>query len=233
MRQVVNDVMGAKESNKMLKKFSGALFFIVLLLTGALFGVSIAAGEAIKESHVKGGTMTDTNGLAVKVDTVESTTGLWNTPAMSTVNLAKMKDIVVYADLSNLAEVGSWVEMSMKIEGSYKADANKVFLTTYSGKTITIDRAAKSGTIQIGSTAYPISDALPGGRRLNTVPSQPVARSPVLRRLNRRLNGGLATSGHYSDDGDDFGDEFNFNAESEGWVDMGPTDDMGRALEEE
>ena len=57
----------------MLKKFSGALFFIVLLLTGALFGVSLAAGETLKENHVKGGTMTDLTGEAVKVDQVEST----------------------------------------------------------------------------------------------------------------------------------------------------------------
>ena len=125
VRQVVNDVMGANESSAMLKKFSGALFFIVLLLTGALFrsAVSLAAVETLKENHVKGGTMTDLTGQAVQVDQVESTTTLWDIPVLATNELAKMK--VFIADLTNLAEVGSWVEMTMKISGVYKADANK------------------------------------------------------------------------------------------------------------
>ena len=145
----------------MLKKFSGALFFIVLLLTGALFGVSLAAGETLKENHVKGGTMTDLTGQAVQVDQVESTTTLWDIPAMATNDLAKMKDIVFIADLTNLAEVGSWVEMTMKISGVYKADANKAFLRTNSGETLTIDRAAMRArrglaTAACAFQAYPV-----------------------------------------------------------------------------
>ena len=59
----------------------------------------------------------------------------------------------------------------MKISGVYKADAKKVFLRTNSGKTLAIDPAAKSGTVKIDGTAYPITDTLPpAGRRLNTVP---------------------------------------------------------------
>ena len=179
----------------MLKKFSGALFFIVLLLTGALFGVSLAAGETLKENHVKGGTMTDLTGQAVQVDQVESTTTLWDIPAMATNDLAKMKDIVFIADLTSLAEVGSWVEMTMKISGVYKADANTAFLRTNSGETLAIDRAAKSGTVKIDGTAYPITDTLPAGRRLNTVPSQP----PVLSASRRQLFGfgGIMTSGSF------------------------------------
>ena len=179
----------------MLKKFSGALFFIVLLLTGALFGVSLAAGETLKENHVKGGTMTDLTGQAVQVDQVESTTTLWDIPAMATNDLAKMKDIVFIADLTSLAEVGSWVEMTMKISGVYKADANTAFLRTNSGETLAIDRAAKSGTVKIDGTAYPITDTLPAGRRLNTVPSQP----PVFSASRRQLFGfgGIMTSGSF------------------------------------
>jgi len=201
VRQIVNDVMGAKESNAILKKFSGLLFVIILLLIGALFGVSLAAAEAVKESHVKGGTMTTLDGQAVQVDTLESTTTLWDIPAMTTYDLAKMKDVVVFADLTNLAEVGSWVEMTMKISGVYKADANKAFLLTNSGETITIDRAAKSGTVKIGGTAYPIADDLPGKRRLNTIPSQP----PVLQSAGHRqlqfggaFGGALLTSGSFT-----------------------------------
>ena len=179
----------------MLKKFSGALFFIVLLLTGALFGVSLAAGETLKENHVKGGTMTDLTGQAVQVDQVESTTTLWDIPALGTNDLAKMKDIVFIADLTNLAEVGSWVEMTMKISGVYKADANKAFLRTNSGETLAIDRAAKSGTVKIDGTAYPITDALPAGRRLNTVPSQPPVLSGPRRQLGR--GGFLAATGSF------------------------------------
>ena len=64
-----------------------------------------------------------------------------------------------------------------------------------SGETIAIDRAAKSGTFQIDGTAYPITDTLPAGRRLNTVPSHP----PVLSASRRQLFGfgGIMTSGSF------------------------------------
>ena len=114
---------------------------------------------------------------------------------MATNDLAKMKDIVVYANLTSLAEVGSWVEMTMKISGVYKADANKAFLRTNSGETLAIDRAAKSGTVKIDGTAYPITDTLPAGRRLNTVPSQPPVLSGPRRQLGR--GGFLAATGSF------------------------------------
>lgn len=53
VRRIVNDVAASEKSNSLLKKFSGALVLILLAMTGALFGVSYAAGESLKESHVR------------------------------------------------------------------------------------------------------------------------------------------------------------------------------------
>ena len=84
--------------------------------------------------------MTDLTGQAVQVDQVESTTTLWDIPVLATNELAKMK--VFIADLTNLAEVGSWVEMTMKISGVYKADANKASCAPSRARPSVIDRAA-------------------------------------------------------------------------------------------
>jgi len=194
VKAIVVDLDKEEKKGKSLKKVIAGLVVGLVGVVCALLVIVVMANELSKENHTVGGTMV-TNNEAVQVGLIESTMTIWDVPAVPTNTLAKMNDLVFYADLTTLAQVGSWVEMSAKIGRSYKADANKVFLTTYSGDTIAIDREAKSGTIEIDGTAYPISDALPArSRRLNTVASTPPKMTPGGRRELFGF-GGMMTSG--------------------------------------
>lgn len=172
---IIDDLLEGQERQSMLKKFIGLLFIIILALLGALLGISILANETTKESHVKGTAMTSRLGEAVRVDSVESNTGLFDLPAVETATLAKMKDLVFYADLSTKPGVGSWVEATYKIAGVYKPSNDVATLTMTSGETLTLKRSDKSGTINIGGASYPIADKCIGtcsvtgsSRRLRT-----------------------------------------------------------------
>ena len=52
VRQIVLDIKETQGANKMLKKAIVGLFVIIVLTLIALFGVSIAAGTALKEVRV-------------------------------------------------------------------------------------------------------------------------------------------------------------------------------------
>ena len=207
VRRIVNDVAASEKSNSLLKKFSGALVLILLAMTGALFGVSYAGGRvpqgvarapdpAIAPTHAalptlprriqcpplllqvkSDGTMLALSGEVTRVDTVESHTTLWDMPAVSVNTLAKLKEVTMFVDMSADPAVGGWVEATFKVEGAYKASADKVFLQINSADTITINRAALSGTLRKGGVDFPISDKHPGRRALAEMPAtlKPVA----------------------------------------------------------
>ena len=89
---VIGNLVSAKRTARNLTKLVAALMVALVLALASIFIVSMLAGEAIKESKVNGGAMTTPDGkTAVAVDTVESTTKLWDLPAVDTVTLAKMK----------------------------------------------------------------------------------------------------------------------------------------------
>merc|ERR1711871_778507 len=52
VRGIVHDVMKTNQTNKMLKKFVGILVLIIVTSLVAMFGVSFAAGFALKDSKV-------------------------------------------------------------------------------------------------------------------------------------------------------------------------------------
>ena len=141
----------------------------VIAMCVAMFGVSFAAGMALKESKVEGSTMTALNGDAMQVDTVESNVGLFDLPAVDTASLAKMKDVVFYADLTALASTGSWAEVTFKVAGVLKANNDVATIKTTSGEAVTVRRAAKTGELLMNGVSYPISDQCTGscsaGRR--------------------------------------------------------------------
>ena len=89
---MIGNLVGEKRKVKNLSKLVIALVVALVLALASIFVVSMLAGEAIKESKVNGGAMTTPDGkTAVAVDMVESTTKLWDLPAVDTVSLAKMK----------------------------------------------------------------------------------------------------------------------------------------------
>ena len=79
-------IKGAAESDKQKRLFArllGGAVFIILLLIGAMLGMGIVAGEAVKESHVTGASamMTSTDGrTVVQTDTVETGVGIFDVP---------------------------------------------------------------------------------------------------------------------------------------------------------
>ena len=91
---VIGNLVGEKRKVKNLGRMVVALLLALMLALTSIFVVSMLAGEAIKESKVKGGAMTTPDGTsAVAVDMIESTTTLWDLPSVNTATLAKMKVI--------------------------------------------------------------------------------------------------------------------------------------------
>ena len=107
--------MAQQSINKMLRKMVGLLVLIVVLTLLAMFGVSLAAGEALKDSKVSGSVMTTLKGTPMQVDTVQSTKTLWHVGSASTNDLAKLKTITFYMDMTTDASTSGWVEATFQV----------------------------------------------------------------------------------------------------------------------
>ena len=125
--------------------------------------------------------------------------------ALSMSRSGRMRDLVFYADLTNDRNVGGWAEATFKVAGVYKASNDVCSIRTTSGATVTIRRAAQSGTLTMDGETYPISNTCTGScsvtgssRRLATddVPATPVEFSGPRRRLG--FFSALQTSGSFT-----------------------------------
>ena len=205
---VIGNLVGEKKKVKGLSKLVVGLILLLALALAGIFGVSLMAGEMIKESKVNGGAMTPPDGMqAVQVDTVESTTTLWDIPAVSTASLAKMKDLVFYADMTANPAVGAWTEATFNVAGVYKTSNDVCTIVTTSGEHVTIRRAAQTGDLLMGGQTYPISDTCTGtcaaGRRKLSTDAEvkePVKLHPSRRQLQfgGAFGGALLTSGSFT-----------------------------------
>lgn len=197
--QIVQDIVEQKGKVKLLGRFVLVLVLLLFAALGAIFGVSLLASEASKESHVEGAAMTTLTGEALQTAPVESFVDtIFDLPSVSTNNLAYLKHVSFYADMTANAAVGGWVEATFKIEGAYQPSANAVFITTTGGKTVAIDGDAQTGTITMDGAVYPISDALPvGARRLVPADSKKGV-IPAARRELSSYSGSLMTSGSFT-----------------------------------
>ena len=89
---VIGNLVSEKRKVRSLSKLVAALVLVLVLALASIFVVSMLAGEAIKESKVKGGAMTTPDGNSVvAVDMIESTAKIWDLPSVDTATLAKMK----------------------------------------------------------------------------------------------------------------------------------------------
>lgn len=128
----------------------------MLLLVAAVFAVSFAAGEAIKEAHVKGSLMTDLSGQAVATSTVSFQTDLFALPYLSPVALTKLERVDVVVDgRSGGQDFDSTVVTASfhiaSISKHYLLD--EVTISTVDGAKIRLNGAAKNGTIVIPCTS--------------------------------------------------------------------------------
>jgi hypothetical protein len=135
------------------------LFIITIGLVGAILGVTLAANEMSKESHVSGeGLMVSTEGTAVQVGIAESETTLWDTALLSPYQLGKIVVLSFYVDLD-----GEWVSFAAKTASAYKTlDDETATIFTPEGHKITLSRTAQSGTIKMASgSTYAIAEEPP------------------------------------------------------------------------
>merc|ERR1719160_248327 len=65
---IVCDLRQGKKEQSRLRMFICLLSLLAVLMCGALFGTSFAAGHALKESHVKQGLLTTLQGNMVKTE---------------------------------------------------------------------------------------------------------------------------------------------------------------------
>jgi hypothetical protein len=203
---VIGKLVGEQKKVKGLSKLVICLILLVALALGSIFVVSIMAGEMIKESKVNGGAMTTPDGKqVVQVDIIESTTKFWDIPAVETDELAKMKDLVFYADLTTNARFGGWVEASYKVGGTLKESNDVATIVMTSGESVTIRRTAQTGELYLNGAKYPISDTCTGTcssslRRLNNDATPAVEFHPqrsLAERRQLRRGGFLRAGGNF------------------------------------
>jgi len=218
VRELFGVIKGAAASDRAKRLFRRlfiAAVLVIFFLIGAMLGMSIVAGEAVKESKVPSCSDPDSascnpNGL-VRVGTVESfVASVFDLPRAPTESLAYMKALTTYVDMTASATVGGAVEATFAIAGAYKRSDTRVFLETASGHTIDIDADAQTASITMSGVTYPVSDTLPAtaGRRLETTAeaSMPATLTGKqlaehhLDRHRRQLNfgGALMTSGSFT-----------------------------------
>ena len=128
-------IKGAAESDKQKRLFArllGGAGFIIFLLIGAMLGMGIVAGEAVKESHVTGGhaslpeatppaVMTSTDGrTVVQTDTVETGVSIFDVPLVMLDHgvdaMSKIKRLSFYIDQS-ADPTPSWKLVSYTVTG--------------------------------------------------------------------------------------------------------------------
>jgi len=145
----------SKEKVRMLGKIIAALSIVLLLTLLAIMGLVYVVVEMSKETSTGGDGVMTVKGSseAVRVDTVESITTMWDLPATDMADLAYMKSLTVFVNMTHMPAVGGIAEATFKLASAYKAvgSNDKVLLTTNEGYTITIDGPAHHATIEMGT----------------------------------------------------------------------------------
>jgi len=215
---VLRSMVETEKANKRLNRLVALLFALVVLLITALTGTAIAGsvvgGNAIKEDHTVD--CSDSNdprcdgAMAVHTMPVESfAPSIFDLVETPIEQLAYLRDLTMYIDLTSKTGVARPVQATFKIAGAYKASSTSAYLVTTNGYTITLDKTAGIGTIAMDGGVYPVSEEMPsGGRRLEVVADAPMTPTYSHRELavhhesrRRKLNafsGALMTSGSFT-----------------------------------
>ena len=171
VKSIIRDVMQQAQMNKMLKKFVGVLVLIILAVLFAMFGVSFAAGFALKDSkvaavpQVEGSMpMVATDGMPISVEATESTLGFFALPALSAAELAALSTFSAFVDMTT-GPAAAWVEFSAKLATVYKSDDTVATLETVTGHVVTVNAAAKTATLTMDGKTYPVVKDAPAAMR--------------------------------------------------------------------
>ena len=154
MRAIASDVLKEKKAKKTYKGAVIGLFVLLGVAFAAIFGVSFAAGEAIKESHVNAeGVMTGLDGSAVKTEEVRSYATLYDLPKIETNILARLDQLTV-----GLAGdgAGAWpavAQATFKVVSAIKPSDDELYLFLASGAVAHIDAANTTARVTLADGA--------------------------------------------------------------------------------
>ena len=175
VRSIVYDVQAQGQKIGMLRKMVGMLMVIIVATLIAMFGVSFAAGFALKDTAMGtsdgGGTpMVATDGSAVTVGVSEEARELFDLGSLDMATLAHMNTFSAFVDKTTDPKVNGWTSYAGKVAAVEKSlsNADKVTLTMTTGAAVTIDSATKTGSLVDNGNTYPVSEDDPtvNGRRL-------------------------------------------------------------------
>ena len=141
VRSIVNDLRNEKTAKKAYKGAAIGFFLILVLAMGAIFGVSLAAGQALKDSKIEsappaegeeGGVakavMETVDGVAVAVSVAEGESDIFDIVAMDMNELKDLKSVSVFVDMTADASIGDWVPYVATLAAAYKKGNEVAFL---------------------------------------------------------------------------------------------------------
>ena len=192
--QLYGVIKGAAESDKqkrLFQKLLGVAVILIIALVGAMLGVSIAAGEAIKESHVNAaGQATTLGGSPLTVSVTTELGTLYDLPALGIHEMSNVEGIKFFVTMPSGTE-----QMAVRPSSMHTGDNNVATVMTPEGHVLTIRRAEQTASIVMGvgphaGTTLPVTaDAPASARKLVEVAEN--------RRMARR-GSFLSTSGSFA-----------------------------------
>lgn len=199
VRAIIQDLKNMTSMARHYKWIAAAASFVAVLLACVMFGVTFAANEASKESHVVGHVMTAPDGEPVAVDTVKSFAGIYDMPALPTNVLRELKDITLSVDMTEDPDTNAVVEMSVKVSSVWKPKGEKktkLFVSTPEAHVVEIDAAMKKASLKMANgKVFPLvefeEDKKIRGRGLR-------GRGLHERRELNMFSGALLTSGSFT-----------------------------------
>ena len=171
VKAIVADLQAKNKQVKNLKKALVVGFLIAVVVCAVLFSMMFASNEAAKENHTKDGMMVDLNNEPVQVDSVVSAAHLWDLPRVPLEYFKTMEALSIFIDVSNHPSLPAGkYESSFKISSASKLTDDVIYLRTYEGYMINIDRASKTGAIDMDGHKFPIYDESKKRRLSGTSP---------------------------------------------------------------
>jgi len=191
VKELFGVIKGAAESDKQKKLFQRLFFValaIIVLLVAAMFVVSVAAGEAIKESKVSSDSaeMLALDGSVVNTGLAEAESTIWDTALLTPYELGKINFFSFYVDLTSVASIGAWAEMTLRPVGAFKVWLSDAIFSTAEGHEVDIRGSDQTGTIRFGSGAlagstFSIAETIPASASRKLEESKPNENDSTLR----------------------------------------------------
>jgi len=164
VKAIIVDLRASKKEGHIMKKIAAGLFLLVLLLTAATFAVSLAAGEALKESHVVSEELITLDGDVVQTSVASYDDTFFGLPSRSMDDLSDIERLSVIVDGRGGAPAyfNERVQASYDITSVVKAtSSNAVAFYTTTGDVITIDGDDDEANITTAAgTTMPIVETL-------------------------------------------------------------------------